>query len=58
MVLEALEVLLLLGESLLELEELLLLTLTDGVVLAGALAALEGITIRAESTSVRGHPFG
>lgn len=43
---QALEVLLLLGESLLELKELLLLALANGVVLGGALAALEGVTVR------------
>lgn len=42
---KALEVVLLLGELLLELEELLLLALTDGVVLAGTLAALESVTV-------------
>lgn len=36
--------LLLLGKLLLELKELLLLTLTDGVVLGGLLAALESVT--------------
>jgi hypothetical protein len=41
---QTLEVLLLLLELLLELEKLLLLTLADGVVLAGLLAALEGVT--------------
>lgn len=45
MVRKALEVVLLLGELLLELEELLLLALTDGVVLAGTLAALESVTV-------------
>lgn len=44
MVGEALEVLLLLGNLLLELAELLILTLADGQVLAGALPALEGVT--------------
>ncbi len=42
---QALEVLLLLSESLLELEQLLLLALADGIVLGGAFAALEGVTI-------------
>lgn len=41
---EAVKVLLLLGELLLELKELLLLALTDGVVLGGLLAALESVT--------------
>lgn len=41
---QTLEVLLLLLELLLELEKLLLLTLADGVVFAGLLAALEGVT--------------
>lgn len=44
---EALEVLLLLGNLLLELAELLILTLADGQVLAGALPALEGVTLAA-----------
>lgn len=39
------EVLLLLGELLLELQELFLLPLTDGVVLGGLLALLESITV-------------
>lgn len=43
MVGELLEVRLLLGELLLELEEPLLLALADGVVLVGAFAALEGV---------------
>lgn len=42
---ECLEVLLLLGKLLLELEELLLLTLADGVVLAGLLALLESVAV-------------
>jgi len=42
---EALEVLLLLGELLAELQELLLLALTDSVVLGRALAALESVAI-------------
>lgn len=41
---ETAEVGLLLGELLLELQELLLLALADSVILAGALAALESIT--------------
>lgn len=40
---QALEVLLLLGEPLLELEELLLLALADGVIFGSALATLEGV---------------
>lgn len=43
---QLLEVRLLLVELLLELEEPLLLALADGVVLVGALAALEGVTVR------------
>lgn len=39
------KVLLLLSELLLELQELLLLALTDGVVLRGTLSALESITV-------------
>lgn len=42
---QLLEVRLLLGELLLELEEPLLLALADGVVLAGALTALEGVAV-------------
>jgi hypothetical protein len=42
---QLLEVGLLLVQLLLELEEPLLLALTDGVVLAGALAALEGVSV-------------
>lgn len=42
---EAVKVLLLLLELLLQLEELLALTLADSVILASALAALEGITV-------------
>lgn len=42
---EALEVLLLLLELLLELNELLLLALADGVVLVGLLSSLEGVTV-------------
>lgn len=41
---ETIKVLLLLGELVLELEKLLLLTLADGELLGGTLAALEGIT--------------
>lgn len=41
---KAIEVLLLLGELLLELQELFLLALADGVVLGGLFAALEGVT--------------
>lgn len=48
---EAVEVLLLLGELLPELEELFLLTLADSVVLGGALAALEGIAVKIVSLS-------
>jgi hypothetical protein len=40
---ELLQVRLLLGQLLLELEELLLLALADGVVLVGLLALLEGV---------------
>lgn len=46
MVGQLLEVNLLLGELLLELNELLLLTLADGVVLLGLLTALESITVQ------------
>ena len=42
---QLLEVLLLLGEAGLELDKLLLLALPDGVVLAGALALLEGVSV-------------
>jgi hypothetical protein len=42
---QALEVLLLLGKLLLELEELLLLALADGKVLASTLAPLEGVSV-------------
>jgi hypothetical protein len=42
---QLLEVVLLLGELLLELEEPLLLALADGVVLAGTLAALESVSV-------------
>lgn len=45
MLLELLHVVLLLVEALLELEELLALALLDGVVLVGALAALEGVAV-------------
>lgn len=45
MVGQLLEVLLLLPELLTELEQLLLLTLADGVVLVSLLALLEGITV-------------
>lgn len=45
MVRELLEVGLLLAELLLESHELLLLALADGVILLGALAALEGVAI-------------
>lgn len=38
--------LLLFGKSLLKLKELLLLALANGVVLGGALAALEGVTMK------------
>jgi hypothetical protein len=38
-------VLLLLSQLLLELEELLLLTLSDGIILAGLLTLLESITV-------------
>lgn len=41
---QAVEVLLLLGKLLLELQELLLLTLSDSVVLIGLLASLESIS--------------
>jgi hypothetical protein len=47
---EAGKVLLLLGNLLPEVEELLLLALADSVVLGGALAALEGITARGGMT--------
>lgn len=43
MVRELLQVRLLLGQLLLELEELFLLTQADGVVLVGLLALLEGV---------------
>lgn len=46
MVREALKVLLLFSELLLELEETLLLTLADSPVLTGALTALEGVTVK------------
>ena len=49
---EAGEVLLLLSKLLLKLEELLLLTLADNVVLIGTLAALEGIAVKMFSLSV------
>ena len=45
MVRELLEVGLLLPKLLLESHELLLLALADGVILLGALAALEGVTV-------------
>jgi hypothetical protein len=51
---EALEVLLLLLELLLELHKLLLLTLADGVVLAGTLSALESVAIGLVSMLFRG----
>ncbi len=41
-----LQVLLLLGQLFLQLQELLPLTLLDGVVLGGTLALLEGVTVR------------
>ena len=44
MIRKSLEVLLLLAELLLELEELLLLALTDSEILVGLLAALESVT--------------
>lgn len=44
MVREALEVLLLLSQLLLELQKLLLLALADGPVFVGALTALESVT--------------
>lgn len=50
---EALEVLLLLLELLLELNELLLLALADGVVLVGLLPSLEGVTAGGGGTEVR-----
>lgn len=43
------EVILLLAELLAQLEQLLLLTLADSVVLVGLLALLEGVTIMAPS---------
>ena len=46
---ELLQVLLLLLELLLQFQQLLLLALLDGVVLGGALAALEGITVLSSS---------
>lgn len=49
---QTLEVLLLLANALPELEELLLLTLADGVVLAGLLSSLESITIDGEEARV------
>lgn len=48
MIRKSLEVLLLLGELLLELHELLLLALADSVILVGLLAALESVTRRVE----------
>lgn len=45
MVREALEVLLLLSKLLPELQKLLLLTHADSHILAGALTALEGVTV-------------
>lgn len=50
---EAVEVALLLDELLLELNELLLLALADGVILVGLLPSLEGVAERMIST-VRG----
>jgi hypothetical protein len=47
---ETLEMLLLLSKLVLELHELLLLALTDGVVLVGFFAALESITRNETST--------
>lgn len=44
MIRKSLEVLLLLGDLLLELEELLLLALADSEILVGLLAALESVT--------------
>lgn len=67
---ETVEVLLLLGKLLLEIEELLLLALADGIVLAGLFAALESIAsvlvsyhaywTMASRLSVLtlGHPYG
>lgn len=49
---EALEVLLLLLELLLELNELLLLALADGVVLVGLLSSLEGVTVEPRLGSI------
>jgi hypothetical protein len=46
-----LQVLLLLSKLLLQLEELFLLPLADGVVLAGPFAALEGIAAGVENTT-------
>lgn len=60
------EVLLLLGEALPELQELLLLALADGVILVGLLAALEGVSVRScqrpsrcssLGTEVSAHPW-
>lgn len=48
MIAQLLEVFLLLGQLVLELQELRLLALSDRVILVGLLAALEGITVRAE----------
>lgn len=42
---EAIEVLLLLGQLLPELEQLFLFALADGVVLGGLFAALEGVAV-------------
>jgi hypothetical protein len=50
---KALEVLLLLGDLLPELQELFLLALTDGVVLGGLFAALEGVAAVILKQSVR-----
>lgn len=50
---ETVEVILLLGELLLELEKLLLLTLADSVILIGLLSSLESIT-ECRAGSVKG----
>lgn len=51
-VLELLQVSLLLGQLLLQFQQLLLLTLADRIVFVGLLALLEGITICSQPASV------
>lgn len=55
---QSLEVRLLLGELLLELEQLLLLALLDGVVLVGLLAPLEGVATPGKKAIVSGRALG